>query len=339
MTHDFGYGYLENKLIHLFRSGAPDFEAAEQLIKQGADLNAVCNNKRENILSEIILGYWETQFQLPMDLCEECENTSCDACSHRIELNPYPGPALCSIIQFFLEHGFNVNNHDGSFGAQCLHALALSTFDRYMIDAVKMLIDAGAKNLPVSNNDDSTPWDFIALEGSAQRTCYHDYHTANVYEAIYQIYQAINDGRPYRGIHSYENAIGKKIQKVLIPPTDGFPSFFSLELPLFKKNNCYNQNIYFVYDGGVLISTQHMELWTDTSLPATDILDVSERFQGIVGNIIEEISFEHSIISKGSLYYGQPIINIKMSSGCKIKFSTNYGEVKKDNLAAYYEFL
>lgn len=58
MAYDYGYGDLGNKLIELFRSGAPDFDAAEDLIRQGADINAIGKDDDENILSEILGGYW-----------------------------------------------------------------------------------------------------------------------------------------------------------------------------------------------------------------------------------------------------------------------------------------
>ena len=54
--YDYGYGDLENKLISLLRSGAPDFAAAEELIRQGADINASGNSDDENILSGILRG-------------------------------------------------------------------------------------------------------------------------------------------------------------------------------------------------------------------------------------------------------------------------------------------
>ena len=40
MEYDYGYGNLGNEIIKLFSKGEPDFDAAEELIKQGADLNA-----------------------------------------------------------------------------------------------------------------------------------------------------------------------------------------------------------------------------------------------------------------------------------------------------------
>lgn len=95
-------------------------------------------------------------------------------------------------------------------------ALVLSSFDAHMIEATKALFDAGAKNMNISENDneDETPWDFIGTEGSYQDTCCHNHHLGNIYEAVYQMYLAIDEGRPYNGIDSYEASCGKRILRV-----------------------------------------------------------------------------------------------------------------------------
>lgn len=55
--YDYGFGELENKLIRLFRSGAPDFSAAEELLRQGADINAFLPGSYDNLLSCILSCY------------------------------------------------------------------------------------------------------------------------------------------------------------------------------------------------------------------------------------------------------------------------------------------
>lgn len=343
MDYDYGYGELGNKLISLFRSGAPDFDAAEKLIRQGADINAVGKNCSKNILSEILSGYWWTEHgDTVCEVCDRCEEDHCGDCEHNRSLNPNLGPSMCAIIRFFLDHGFDVNKCDGCFGAQCLWELTLSTFDRYMIEATKLLFDAGAKNRTISlksTDEYTTPWSFIATEGSYQGTCEHNYSTANIFEAVYQIYQSVEDGKPYNGIDSYEMAVGKKIIKVLSEGPGTAPVFFSMELPEFKKDNCFTQTLYFVYDGGALISTQYAEFWTDTVLPDADLVDVSERFGGIVGSTIKDFIFDCRIVEKASAVYGQPITTVEMDSGHKIRFSINFGEVKEEERAAFYELI
>lgn len=284
MAYDYGYGDLENQLIDLFCSGTPDFHAAEALIQQGADLNAIGKDDDENILSEILgYGCWSESGDSVSDICINCNDNHCDYCEH----DPNLSQTICKVICFFLEHGFDVTKRNGCFGAQCLWALTLSTFDRYMIDATKILLDAGAKNRTTSPDSGETPWNFIGEEQSFQDTCECNHALANIYEAVYQIYQAIEDGRSYSGIDSYQIAVGKKILKVLAQSNGDTPVFYPIDLPEFRKDNCYTKNLYFVYDGGVLITTQYADFWTDTVLPDAKLVDVSEHFEGIVGSTIE----------------------------------------------------
>lgn len=118
-----------------------------------------------------------------------------------------------------------MTNCGGCFGAQCLHALAYSTYDRSIIDATKLLFDAGAKNCSIwPNSDDeeeATPWSTISTKCSYTETCENDYAMSNIFEAVYQLYQAVEDGRPYGGIDWYGAATGKKILRVLAQ-NDGY---------------------------------------------------------------------------------------------------------------------
>lgn len=117
------------------------------------------------------------------------------------------------------------------------------------------------------------------------------------------------------------------------------PIFFTKPLQKFKKKHHFTQALYFVYEAGVLIATQYADFWTDTTLPAKDLMDVSEHFDGIVGHAIKSFTYDHRTVVKGTMHYGQPITTIEMDSGRKTKFSTNFGEVEEKDRAAYFEFL
>ena len=329
------YGPLEDKLLRLFRSGAPDFALADTLVRLGADVNAVGTDDEENILSKILLGYWESQ-NSDCEI-EDCEQDSCEGCPCNINKNPNLGESMLSVIRWFLDQGFDVTKKEQRYGAQCLYSLTLSTFDAHIITATKMLLDAGAKNISISTEDDTaTPWNWIAAEGSCQDTIYHNHSLGNIYEAVYQIYQAIEDGRPFAGIDSYEKAVGKRIQRILAQKPENGPVFFDLDLPEFQHPNCFTRTLYFLYDGGVLITTQYADFWTDTILPVGETVDVSEAFPGIVGSVLQSFSFDHNEIAQGASHFEQPATTIEMDSGHKVTFSTNIGEVGPENRAAYY---
>lgn len=335
MAYEHGYGKYEDQLIELFRSGAPDFSAAEKLIAQGADLNASGKDPTENVLSEILGGYWVAASgdEIPAE-CADCE-ADCYKCEH--SKNPLLGESMVKIIRFFLDHGFDLHRKNDRYGAQCLWALVLSTFDVYTITATKLLLDSGARNVSIDEDEDETPWSFIGMEGSYQDTCCHDHALGNLYEAVYQVYQAVDEGRPYAGIGTYTAALGKRIVRVLAEKPEMGDVFFDLELPKSRHRNCFRQTLYFMYDGGMLITTQYADLWTDTVLPEKPLVDVSEAFPGIVGVSVKQISFGHNEVVEGVTHYGQPVTIIEMDTGAKLTMSINFGEVKEEeNRAAYF---
>ena len=83
---DYGFGEAGNQLVALFRSGAPDFDKARKILDKGVDINA--NSKYENILSEILSGYWwsETGGDLPY-ACSDCNKDDCAGCPEKVNLN------------------------------------------------------------------------------------------------------------------------------------------------------------------------------------------------------------------------------------------------------------
>lgn len=333
MAYDYGFGELGNRLITLFRSAPPDFDAAEELLMQGADINAIGRNDDENILSEILIGYPDA----PLDELPDYDDADVEALR---KLVPDPGSAMCDIIRFFLAHGFDVTKREGCFGAQCLYSLTLTTDYRHIIEATKLLIDAGAINRTVSlstRDEDYTPWSSIEDDVFDLDCLSNEYSDANLCEAVYQIYRAIDEGKPYRGIDSYGLAIGKKIRRVFAESSGEQPVFFSIDTADFKHNNCYNATLYLVYDDGVLVTTRHADCWTNTVLPSSGLVDVTEHFAGIVGGRILRFVFGGKSIKRDKTRYTQLIFTIEMDSGSKVRFATNNGEVSEELYSAYFE--
>ncbi len=330
MDYDYGFGALENELIQLFHSGVPDFEAAEDLIRQGADINAIGKNDDKNVLSEILFCYPDILPEPRDDNNGVLRERSSDSDSD-----------MCAIIRFFLAHGFDVTKCDGCYGAQCLHSLTTTTDRTHFIQATKLLLDAGAVNRTLSptSDDDLTPWEAVGDEQFFLDCYMNDLSAGNDYEAVYQIYQAIENGKPYRGIDSYSLAIGKRIRRVLADNGGKQPVFYTLNQPKFKHNNCYTATLYFIYDDGVLISTQFADFWTNTILPSCELTDVSEHFEAIVGKRIEHFIFNAKTITHRTRSYTQLITTIVTDSGEKISFTTNDGEVGEEYRAAYYEII
>ena len=344
MAKTYGYTPISYELIKLFQSGVPDFAAAEKLIQQGADVNDQGDDKDENVLSEILGGYWQAGIDLNHEECRNCWNQfgisydRCPSCEHF--LIPNVGVSMIQIIKFFLDHGFDVTRNEGKHGAQCLREIALSSFDRGIIEATKLLLDAGAKNIPIVDDEpDETPMDAIDTEESFQNTCEHHHYLGNILEAVYQIYLAVEEGHPYAGIDSFEAAIHKKILCVMAVGDNKDSIFTSIDLPTSKHKNCFYRNLYMVFDGGYLVCTKSGSYWVDEFPIGEAIIDVSEFFTPIIGHEIRKVTFDHnSIMGIGVMCYGQPVTTFHFDNGVKLTFTTNFGEVEEGHYCSYYYF-
>jgi len=312
MESKYGYTPLSYALIELFESDSPDFSIAEKLIQQGADVNNQGDDKSENVLSEILYGYHS--------------NSSGDM-------------SLAKIISFFLDHGFDVARNEGRHGAQCLCALTYSPFEREIIDATKVLLDAGAQNIPTEDDEpDETPMSAIGTEQGFQSTGEGNHYLGNIYEAAYQIYVAMEEGRSYSGIESFDAAIGKNILRVMAVGDSIDSVFTTVDLPTSKHKNCFYHNLYMIFEDGYLICTKYASYWVDTTPIDERIVDVSEFFSRIIGCKICQVTFAHKSIKKGTTYYGQPVTTFHFNNDVKLTFSINFGEVEKDDYCSYYYY-
>ncbi len=323
-NYDYGYGELENKLISLLSmSGPPDFETADELIRLGADLNAEKQNDDDNILSRIIRGY---QCWQPNDVERIDENTI--------------GEYMIQVIHYFLDHGFDVKKKNGRYGAQCLYSIVLSVQDRSMIEATKLLISAGAEDLYVDKEqtEGEKPKSFLDAENCYQRVCEYNYHAANIIEATYQIYKAIEEKKSYIDIDSYEAIIGKTITKVLIEKPKEGKALHDVMFTNGRFGKCFYTNIYFLFNDRMLIATPYNDFWTDKSDSSVRTLNISSEFSQIIGATVEKVEFAHNGLNEKMTHYTQPVTTFIMSNGNSVSFSTSFGEVPKDKSTAYYYF-
>ncbi len=231
-----------DRLFSALAEEKPDFETAEALIRAGASLNDSPENGDKTsdatVLARLIMG-----------------------------TDAGKGARMLMIVRWALAHGFDVNGRDGLDGAAALCALAYSSADRHIVTAAKLLLEAGAKNLPVEDADD-TP--FYAYEG--EEGFYHENgnrRLCNLYTALCELMDAYESGGDWRLIDSFEAVQGKTISRILARGDGELPLWFETE------------------DGGLLAS-EWGELWFDGRKPDDCELDVTEIF-GLAGQKIEKI--------------------------------------------------
>ena len=142
----------------------PDFSKMEQLVKDGADVNAKLGDDDENALSAVILDMENDD--VGEDLPDE--------------------DSLPKVIEFFINHGFDPDCDEGRAGAKCLANLAFSRCLASKIPAMKLLLDAGFRNVPTRDAhdlEDAMPSSVISTEESYLRH-QGDFESAEIYDTL-----------------------------------------------------------------------------------------------------------------------------------------------------------
>ena len=317
-TYDYGNEDLENKLIAIFsRSGPPDFDTADELLRLGADVNAEGKRDYNNILSNILHTY-------PIAAAKDPVNA---------------GRHMIQVIQYFLDHGFDVHKNNGRYGAQCLKALVFFQ-EQPVIEATKLLFNAGAEDIctETTQNENGYPSYSLGAEISYQSICETNYRISNTLEAAYQVYQAKKNHKPYDDIDSYEDAIGKQIKKVLIEKPKKGKALHDVILKNGRFGKCFYTKIFFLFNDRMMIASPDVDFWTDKYDPSIQTIDISSLFSEIIGSTIESVEFNHSSVQTKRANYIQPVATFIMNNEKKITFSTSFGEVSDDTVTAYFYF-
>ena len=169
-----------------------DWNTFEAVLSSVEDINMFDNDYEETILSELLGNY---------DLYHN-------------------GSLMPDIIRSFIKHGYDVHANDGINGGLCLSQLCWSSYDKYVLDAAKVLLDAGAPIDYASADDDPDDdesrgvLDSISWKLSGLWVVDGDYSVANIFEAYYSMIMAVKDGKDYREISSYLDCIGLRLDKV-----------------------------------------------------------------------------------------------------------------------------
>lgn len=181
---------LEKELEKCMEQYPPAFERAKALLKEGADVNALVDSYGETLLSEIIMGC------KVFDPCAYCMDRDCDHCDEDMNDEKIGKHYLLEIIRFFLDNGYDVARNDGHHGSQALRALCWSTYDKAILEAARMLLDAGADPFCL----DADGWDvFESIEWkiSGCVPVYDDPELERLFKALYDLVEEKTKDRPH----------------------------------------------------------------------------------------------------------------------------------------------
>ena len=173
-----------------------DWSAFDRALSEEEDINQYDKLVEETLLSEILREFY----------------------FHR---NGYLMP---EVARRFLKNGYDVKANDGRNGGVALSALCWSSYDRYVLDTAKVLLDAGAP-VRYGDADEGTDDDGYGIESddamesisiklSGAWVVDKDYVWASIMEAYYTIANAAEAGKDYSAIDCNLICVGDQLTGV-----------------------------------------------------------------------------------------------------------------------------
>ena len=314
----------QTRFINALTENPPNYKTALEILSQGLDINAPCeDDEEENLLSSMLLGFGQT------------EETMGNENLQRI-VNAY----LVDVINFMLKNGFDLSKDGGRYGAMCLNNLTFCTHDENIVYAAKLLLDNGAKNIEFEKGE--SPLYTIGGEASYLTVCEEDHHTGNIFDTLYEIVEYADQGKDYHDIEIYFEAKSKTVHKVLLKKDDR--GIFDLNYEESNHKNCFVSRIYFDL-GDLYLSVDKWAGLICYKKIEDEVVDISLLFEGFIGKKIADFEFDHFKIYKQvakngkdiPTSYGQTIAKIIMDDDSWVVFTDNHGE-KQDDYVGYFTF-
>lgn len=196
------------------------------------------------------------------------------------------GELLPKAVKHFLANGYDVLAHGGRNGGLALGALCWASYDQHILDAAKVLFDAGAP-IRFRSNDNPEDGESEGLLGDLDFKCSgawsadHDYTTANIFEAYYSITKAYEAGKDYHSIRSFLDCLDLTLTSVSAIKTNE-------AYPLQKKANIthFSDSLILWFGKMPLVVNKYVEFVVNPVYVEdnkNDLSDVSTDFAPIIG--------------------------------------------------------
>ncbi len=199
------------------------------------------------------------------------------------------GRLLPKVIKHFLANGYDVLANGGRNGIFVLSQLCWASYDKYILDAAKVLLDAGAivESQPTNEDEDEGVLGSISWKISGAYMADRDYTLANVFIAYYDIIKAYQEGKDYNSIESFHKCIGKTVTKV---------TAIGGKSCLKRKGDITEfYDKFIVWFGDIpLVVSNYIEFVVNPVFAEDNknkIIDVSAYFEGIIGSKLENVRF------------------------------------------------
>lgn len=225
------------------------------------------------------------------------------------------------LTELFLRYGYDVSANNGFNGAACLHRLCFSFYDHYILHIAELLIDAGADcTIDIyndSDSDDELSGVLKTIEWKSGDWMTGAFYSANIFEAYCEMVNRKIQNKPYKGIRSFRDVVGKTVNKVLrLSYKDGKGAEY---LP-----NAFDGRLVFITDDGALTAEPYIAYMVNPYYLDGDFIteDVSWFYKDIIGAKI-----------KGLRFASDSFAAINFENGKSISFINAYYDSEKEHKA------
>lgn len=247
-----------------------DWEAFDSVLKGLTDINFYDDQYEETLLSEFIMnGNFNNR-----------------------------GTLLADVVRHFLRCNYDVAANDGLNGGLALCALCWSSYDQHILDAAKVLMNAGAPvNYRISDDDpDDEPEGLLGciswkLSGAWMDT---DFAFSNTLEAYYAMTQANLAGKDYNSIDHYFACIGKSLTAVSALHVDGKPAVHK-----HHSISVYSEPLILWFKDKPLVIRCYPDLVVNPAFvngKKDYLTDVTTIFSSLIGAALQEVQYIGSTI-------------------------------------------
>ena len=255
-----------NALSRIVEKSPVDWEAFDAVLSNIEDINFIDEDAEETILSEFLCGadYYHNGSTMP------------DAVRH------------------FLANGYDVLANEGRNGGLALSQLCWSSYDKYILDAAKVLLDAGAPVDYRSSDDapDEEPSGVLGSLGFKLPGAWvvdKDYTWANLLEAYYSIVVAVKKGKDYHQINSFLECLGRTLTGVSVIAADG-GSTINNEGPV----STFSESLVLWFEKTPLVIRKYVDFVVDpiTVGENSDRLQAADNhFASVIGHTLKEVQY------------------------------------------------
>lgn len=204
------------------------------------------------------------------------------------------GFILADIVRHFLSCGYDVSANEGMNGGLALSALCWSSYDQHILDAAKVLMNAGATVSYRSQDDDPNeePEGLIgriSCKLSGAWMVDKDFVFANTLEAYYAMAEANIAGKDYNSIDNYFACIGKTLTSVSAINVDGNPS-----LQAEGTISVYSEPLIMWFEDIPLVISCYTDfvvnpVYADDK--KSNLVDVTTVFSSLIGATLQKVQY------------------------------------------------